>query len=120
MLRSDGTISYSGGNRFHDVSRRAALLDTGQMKSGSFRAFEMFDPDLDSDERFHATASAASALNCRAACTGWSRPAPPAQSVGGDLFPRRLRREKWKVETVGFIGLLRGLFPHYGLFRGKR
>jgi hypothetical protein len=54
-LNDDGTASHSGGNDFHNVSRRAKLLNTGQTKPGEFSAFKMFDPDLDSDERFLVT-----------------------------------------------------------------
>jgi hypothetical protein len=48
-LCRDGTISHSGGNDFHNVSRRAQLVDTGETKSARFGAFEMNDPDLNSD-----------------------------------------------------------------------
>jgi hypothetical protein len=45
-LNDDGSISHSGGNDSHDVSRDAKLEDTGQIKPGKFSVFKMLDPDL--------------------------------------------------------------------------
>jgi hypothetical protein len=55
MLHDDGTVGHSGGNDFHNVSRRAKMIDTGQTKAGKFRAFKSFHPDLDNEERGRVT-----------------------------------------------------------------
>lgn len=46
FLMDNGSISPSGGNDFHNVSRRTKLVDTGQMKVGKFSAIQMGHPDI--------------------------------------------------------------------------
>jgi ParB-like nuclease domain len=45
-LEDGGTIGHSGGNNFHNVSRRAKLVDVGETKVGEFNAFEINNPEL--------------------------------------------------------------------------
>lgn len=46
FLNDDGTVNHSGSNDFHNVSRKARLVETGQTKNGAFLAFEMRHSEL--------------------------------------------------------------------------
>jgi hypothetical protein len=41
FLHEDGKARHSGGNDFHDLPRRAKLIDTGFTKPGQFSVFKM-------------------------------------------------------------------------------